>query len=335
MIFFIRGVFLLLLSLFWYKRVDLLYRILRCPLAAMVSKNCSKPSPPANFQKRGNPCSTDSDHIQETQALSSLDSGNNHGNDEDVNHNLFEQSEVDEGGVRQYPLSTEELYKRCKRFEGTEEPASVAFSFSQSSQSKMSSKNLYHEVKSRREASLTTICSLEDEEHYFAWSSQQPASASLKTNPKSPVQICLPRGFIPSNMNFQFTRRESQSGIDEEVTMEAGEEVDMWVRDTLDHVSFAEPDFIPQVVETGVTTVHDLDEEVFRKNNQLRGTFNCFRESLRASHHRNAICEELEMMTGIVKVNGARLSLWHFRKELPKTLKLSKKTNSLTEVVDA
>ena len=300
----------------------------------MASKNCSKPNPPAEFQKKDNPCSTDSDHIQETQALSSLDSGNNHGNDEDVNHNLFE---VDERGVRQYPLTTEELYKRCKRFEGTEEPAgvSVAFSFSQSSQSKMSPKNLYHRVKSGREASLTTICSLEDEEHYFAWSCQQPASASLKTNPKSPVQICLPCGFIPSNMIVQFTRRESQSGIDEEVTMEAGEELDMWVRITLDHMSFAEPDFIPKVVETGVTTVQDLDEEVFGENNQLRGTFNCFRESPKASHHRNAICEELEMMTGIVKVNGARLSLWHFRKELPKTLKLRKKTNSLTEVVNA
>lgn len=117
--------------------------------------------------------------------------------------------------------------------------------------------------------------------------------------------------------------------------MEAGEELDMWVRDILDQISLAEPDIIPQVVEKGVTTVQDLDEEVFLENNQLRGTFNCFLESPKASNHRNAICEELEMMTGIVKVNGARLSLWHFRKELPKTLKLRKKTNSFTELVDA
>lgn len=285
----------------------------------MASKNCSKPSPLAEFQKKGNPCSTDSDHIQETQALSSLDSGNIHGNDGDENHNLFGQSEVDERGLHQYPLSTEELQKRCKWFEGTEEPAgaSVSFSFAHSNQSKMSPKNLYHQFKSRRDASPTTICSLEDEEHHFALFSQQPASASLKTNPKSPVPICLPPGCIPSNMIVQFTRKESQSGIQEEVTMEAGEELDMWVRDILDQISLAEPDIIPQVVEKGVTTVQDLDEEVFLENNQLRGTFNCFLESPKASNHRNAICEELEMMTGIVKVNGARLSLWHFRKELP------------------
>ena len=303
----------------------------------MASKNSSEPSPPPEFQKKGNPCSTDSDHIQETQALRSLDSGNNHGNDEDESHNLFGQSEMDECGVRQYPLSTEELYKRCKWFEDTEEPtgASVAFSFSQSNQSKMTPKNLYHRVKSRREASTTTICSLEDEEHRFAFCPQQPASPSLKTNPKSPVQICLPPGCIPSNMIVQFTRKESQSGVEEEVTMEAGEELDMWVRDILDHMSLEEPNFIPKVVEAGVTTVQDLDEEVFLENNQLQGTFNCFRESPKASHHRNAICEELEMVTGIVKVNGARLSLWHFRKELPKTLKLRKKSNSLTEVLDA
>ena len=303
----------------------------------MASKNSSTPSPPAEFQKKGNPCLTDSDHIQETQALRSVASGNNHGNDGDENHNLFGQSEVDERGIQQYPLSTEELYKRCKWFEGTEEPdgASVVLSFSQSSQPKMSPKNLYHRVKLRREASLTTICSLEDEEHHFALSRQQPASSSLKTNPKSSVQICLPPGCIPSNMIVQFTKKESQSGIQEEVTMEAGEELDMWVRDILDHMSLEEPTFIPKVVETGVTTVHDLDEEVFLENNELRGMFNCFRESPKACHHRNAICEELEMMTGIVKVNGARLSLWHFRKELPKTLKLRKKSNSLTEVVDA
>ena len=222
----------------------------------MASKNSSKPSLPAKFQKKGNPCSTDSEHIQETQALSSLDSGNNHGNDEDEKHNLFGQSEVDERGVRQYPLSTEELYKRCKRFEGTEVPAgaSVVFSFSQSSQSKMSPKNLYHRVKTRREASPTTISRLEDEEHHFAFSPQQPASSSLKTNPKSPVQICLPPGCILSNMIVQFNRKESQSGIEEEVTIEAGDELDMWVRDILDHMSLEEPNFIPKVVETGVTT---------------------------------------------------------------------------------
>lgn len=174
----------------------------------MASKNCSKPSPLAKFDKKGNPCSTDSDHIQETQALRSLDSGNKHGNDGDENHNLFGQSEVDERGLHQYPLSTEELYKRCKWFEGTD-GASVAFSISQSNHSKMSLKNLYHRVTSRREASPTTICSLEDEEHHFALSSQQPASASLKTNPESPVPICLPPGCIPSNMIVQFTRKES------------------------------------------------------------------------------------------------------------------------------
>ena len=36
----------------------------------------------------------------------------------------------------------------------------------------------------------------------------------------------------------------------------------------------------------------------------------------RVVYRRNAICEELEMITGFVKINGAKFSLWHLRAEL-------------------
>ena len=211
----------------------------------MTSKNSPKASPPAEFQKKGNPCSTDPD--QETSR--SLDGGNTYGNDEDENHHLFGQSEVGEPGLHQYPMSTEELYKRCKWFEGTEEPsgARAAFSFSQSSQPKMSPKRFFHQVKSRRQVSSTAICSLEEEEKHFAFSSQQPAAASLKTK-KILIEICLPPGCIPSSTIVQFTRKESQSGTEERMTTEAGEELDIWVKDILDQMNFAKPEVIPRLL---------------------------------------------------------------------------------------
>ena len=39
---------------------------------------------------------------------------------------------------------------------------------------------------------------------------------------------------------------------------------------------------------------------------------------------RNAICEELEMTTSLVKINGVKFSLWHLRAELVNTLKIRK-----------
>lgn len=53
--------------------------------------------------------------------------------------------------------------------------------------------------------------------------------------------------------------------------------------------------------------------------------FKIFLQNPRVASRRNATCEELEMVTGFVKVNGAKFSLWHLRSELRESLHAKKK----------
>ena len=79
-----------------------------------------------------------------------------------------------------------------------------------------------------------------------------------------------------------------------------------------------EPETMTAPVEAGATIVHDLQEEICPPEN---GNLDGFFQSRKTSQRRRAICEELEMVTGLVKINGAKFSLWHLRKELPQTMK--------------
>lgn len=53
--------------------------------------------------------------------------------------------------------------------------------------------------------------------------------------------------------------------------------------------------------------------------------FRIFLQDPKVASRRNATCEELEMVTGFVKVNGAKFSLWHLRNELRESLHAKKK----------
>ena len=53
--------------------------------------------------------------------------------------------------------------------------------------------------------------------------------------------------------------------------------------------------------------------------------FKIFLQNPKVASRRNATCEELEMVTGFVKVNGAKFSLWHLRKELKESFHAKKK----------
>ena len=49
-----------------------------------------------------------------------------------------------------------------------------------------------------------------------------------------------------------------------------------------------------------------------------------FMQNQREIVRRNAICEELEMTVGLVKINGMKFSLWHLRAELLNTVQIKK-----------
>ena len=53
--------------------------------------------------------------------------------------------------------------------------------------------------------------------------------------------------------------------------------------------------------------------------------FRIFLQDPKVASRRNATCDELEMVTGFVKINGAKFSLWHLRNELRKSLHAKKK----------
>ena len=280
--------------------------------------------------------------------IKSLNSGENHWNDEDGDDQLavpFEELEyhasmldrTDASAFQSeqplYPMSREELFKRCQWFDDIEEPvgANAASPPSQSNRLKLAPKQIYQRVKSRRQKSPTPVApigSLTVEECDFDFCPDQRPDASRKIN-QTLIEVCLPPGCIPSNVIVQVNREESQSETEARATIQNDGVHDLWMDDichqALTLENFDEPGAIAASNVSGVTVVHDLEEESLPEGSHLAcRMFKGFLQSLTASFRRNAICEELEMVTGLVKINGARFNLWHLRKELLKTLKTRK-----------
>ena len=71
----------------------------------------------------------------------------------------------------------------------------------------------------------------------------------------------------------------------------------------------------------GLITVLDQEENILLPCKM----FKIFLQNPKVASRRNATCEELEMVTGFVKVNGSKFSLWHLRNELRESLQAKKK----------
>ena len=222
-----------------------------------------------------------------------------------------------------YPLPREDLYKRCQWFDSAEElvDTNSTLSPSQMNQPKLSPKQVYRRMKPRGQLSNSLISSLESDEKEFVSSPEKPFAAAQSISP-TVLPVCLPPGCVPPNVTVQLTREEAQSRTDAKVTMQSDEELDCWLKDICQQMIFEKPHIMPSVIETEITMVHDLAEVL--SQNVGSSEFNCFQKSRKAPLRRNAICEELEMLIGLVKVNGAKLSLWHLRREFVKTLKSRK-----------
>lgn len=62
--------------------------------------------------------------------------------------------------------------------------------------------------------------------------------------------------------------------------------------------------------------ISDLEVNLAEQSPLPCKIFKCFLRNSRVASRRHPICEELERVTGLEKVNRVRLSLWHLWKEL-------------------
>jgi len=104
--------------------------------------------------------------------------------------------------------------------------------------------------------------------------------------------------------------------------LDKGWEVGPWINNICAEActltSLAEPGMLSVPGLSALTVDHDLKEDIALENNNplANAELEMFLQNERVVYRRNAICEELEMITGFVKVNGAKFSLWHLRTEL-------------------
>ena len=109
-------------------------------------------------------------------------------------------------------------------------------------------------------------------------------------------------------------------------SLSADEELnDFWAKDLCSQGLFLEGTFGPEVTSAstrrGLITVLDQAENIPLPCKM----FKIFLQNPKVVSRRNATCEELEMVTGFVKVNGSKFSLWHLRNELRESLQAKKK----------
>lgn len=222
-----------------------------------------------------------------------------------------------------YAFPREEMSKRCQWFDSAEElvDTNATLSPSRMNQPKLSPKQVYRRMKPRGQLSNSPISTLESDEKECISSPGKPLAATQRICP-TVFPVCLPPGCVPPNVTVQLTRGETQPRTEVEVTMQCDEELDCWLEDICQQMILEKPHIMSSGIETEITIVHDLADVL--SQNVGSSEFNCFHKSRKAPLRRNAICEELEMLIGLVKVNGAKFSLWHLRKEFVKTLKLRK-----------
>ena len=233
----------------------------------------------------------------------------------------------EQSGLREGPLSLGVTQKQCQWFSGTQEAvdSNMVSPFSLDKHSAApSSKKIRHRVKLLRNKSSCTVHSVLDENRHSGYFSRHAGSSTAAgTVSSTVVSLCLPPGCIPSEVIAQVPSKGTHSTPKERglVLLNKGCEVDQWINNI-----FAEVSTLTNPAQTGMisapglsalTIVHDLKEDISRGNNILANpVLKVFLENQRVVYRRNAICEELEMITGFVKINGAKFSLWQLRAEL-------------------
>ena len=115
--------------------------------------------------------------------------------------------------------------------------------------------------------------------------------------------------------------------VDTQLELDPQQESEPWMSDICEQAlsmgNTDQPCLISSPVSPASIVVHDMEEDVSLENNiHSNYVLKMFLQNQRVVYRRNAICEELEMNTGFVKINGAKFSLWHLRAELQNTLNI-------------
>lgn len=285
-----------------------------------------------------NSCDT-ADHEISTNS-SSYDSSEGHSNGDQINtlfalHDELETitAELDSSsvhpGLHEALLSEGVLRKRCHWFDNTPDAANadIASSSQDKRSAAVSPKQICSRLGWQRHKSSSFVHSLRDEEEPESdCSNRYSPTAPRKARPTQ-VPICLPPGCIPTEVIVQVPGKTSQSKQEATaiVMMDSQLEVDPWIIDICDQALTQENPAQPGLISASLpalTVVHDLEEDISPENNLRANTvLNKFLQNQRVVYRRNAICEELEMNTGFVKINGVKFSLWHLRAELLNTFK--------------
>ena len=234
-------------------------------------------------------------------------------------------SSPSEPGLHQQPELLEMLRKRCRWFDEIEEPqnadASTYTSSHQCNRSRISPKKLFQAAKLRQKVLPTTASSLMDDESDFC--PPQPLAASNNAT-QAIVEVSFPPGCVPSNAIVHINRMLEPQPVVEVIAaaeLEHEDLSDSWIQDLCSQALSLEGPFGPEVTSASTScrliTVHDLAEENTAEMNPLPcKMFKIFLQNPKVASRRKATCDELEMVSGFVKVNGARFSLWHLRNEL-------------------
>ena len=127
------------------------------------------------------------------------------------------------------------------------------------------------------------------------------------------VQVCLPPGCLPSEVVLISSGGDTESTPQSRDVMVEDTEVDLWLKDICNQA---------MTLYTSVQPV--ISEPSSSKKSSLDNRLMLFMQNQRGIVRRNAICEELEMTMGLVKINGMKFSLWHLRAELLNTLQIKK-----------
>ena len=219
---------------------------------------------------------------------------------------------TEQSGLHEGRFSRGVKQKRCQWFSDTQR--AVDSNVNKRSPAP-SSKKTRKRVQLQRKKSSCTVHSVSDENPDSVYSSG-PSTAVCAVR-STVVSLCLPPGCIPSEVIAQVSSEVTYSTPKEMsfVSLDIGCEVDPWINNICAEASTLTKPAQPGIISAPV--VHDLKEDISLENNLLaNAVLEMFLQNQRVVYRRNAICEELEMITGFVKINGAKFSLWHLRAEL-------------------
>ena len=196
-----------------------------------------------------------------------------------------------------------------------------------------SSKRLFkRRIWKGKKKSSSSVQTFEDKDYHPDNCENVPCFTSRLSPPSitypGHVQVCLPPGCLPSEVVLMSSGGDTESTPQSWDVMVEDTEVDLWLKDICNqamtlHTS-AQP-VISAPASSASSGAKDLERVVpEEKKSSLDNRLMLFMQNQRGIVRRNAICEELEMTMGLVKINGMKFSLWHLRAELLNTLQIKK-----------